>query len=129
VSGQLSGNHTLDNDVARFDVQFEAVQRMDRDDLSFSALFEVEARDDLFVVNVDGGLMTGPAGPDTEILLSDVTVQNGSLDACMLPTAGSIELRRGSQRGLMNFSEDAASSGLIPFSLSGDQSPPILLCS
>ena len=129
VSGQLSGNHTLDNDVARFDVQFEAVQRMDRDDLSFSALFEVEARDDLFVVNVDGGLMTGPAGPDTDILLSDVTVQNGSLDACMLPTAGSIELRRGSQRGLMNFSEDAASSGLIPFSLSGDQSPPILLCS
>jgi len=129
VSGQLSGNHTQDNDVARMDVQFEAVERMDRDDLSFSGLFEVEARDDVFVVNVDAGLMAGPAGSNTEILLSDVTVQNGSLDACVLPNAGSIELRRGSQRGLMTFSEDAASSGLIPFLLNGDESPPILLCS
>jgi hypothetical protein len=30
VSGQLSGNHILDNDVARFDVQFESVQRTRR---------------------------------------------------------------------------------------------------
>jgi len=129
VSGQLSGNHTQDGDVARFDVQFEAVERMDRDDLSFAALFEVEANNDSFVVNVDGGVMTGPAGPDTDILLSGVTVQNGSLDACVLPTAGSIELRRGSQLGVINFTEDTASSGLIPLSISGDESPLIHLCS
>jgi hypothetical protein len=129
ISGQLSGSHSLEGDVSRFDLQFEGVERMDRDDLSFAGLFEIETQGDAFMVNVDGGLMTGPSGSDTEVIFSDIIVHNGALDSCVLPTAGSIELRRGSQQGLLNFSEDAADSGLIPFTLSGDESPPVLLCS
>ena len=129
ISGQLSGSRSLEGDISLFDLQFEGVERVDRDDLSFAGLFEIETQDDAFVVTVEAGLMTGPTGSDTEVILSDITVHNGALDSCVLPTAGSIELRRGLQQGLLNFSEDAAASGLIPFTLSGDEYPPVLLCS
>ena len=128
ISGQVSGSHTRSGSTALFDLLFEGVQRMDRDDLSISALFEVEARDASFTVQVDNGLMTGPSGADTEITLADVTLHDGLLDACVLPISGSIELQRGYLRGILEFSEDAASSGLIPFSLDGEESPPVLLC-
>ena len=129
ISGELSGSRSVEGSISLFDLQFEDVERMDRDDLSFAGLFEIETQDDAFMVNLDGGLMAGPSGSDTEVIFSDIIVHNGALDSCVLPTAGSIELRRGLQQGLLNFSEDAADSGLIPFTLSGDEYPPVLLCS
>jgi len=129
VRGELSGSYTPVGDDVFFDLQFTGVQRSDRDDLVLDALFEVRGSDGSYVMDVDGGLLVGPALPDTEFLLSAVTVHNGSLDSCMHPTAGSIELRRGAQIGTLNFSPESASSGTIPFTLNGQDISSIPICS
>ena len=129
VRGELSGSFTPVDDDVFFDLQFTGVQRTDRDDLVLDALFQVRGSDGSYVMDVDGGLLVGPALPDTEILLLEVTVHNGSLDSCMHPTAGSIDLRRGAQVGTLNFSPESASSGNIPFTLNGQPITSIPICS
>jgi len=128
VGGELSGSYTLIGEQILFDLQFTGVQRTDRDDLSLNALFQVEGTDGTFVVDVDGGLLIGPSLPDTSVSLLEVTVQNGSLDSCVHPTAGSVELRRGTQTGSFEFSSDSASSGNVPFTLDGALHSSLPIC-
>jgi len=129
VSGELSGSYSPVGEQIMFDLQFASVQRTDRDDLALDVLFQVEGSDGTFLVEVDGGLLIGPALPDTTISLSGVTVHNGSLDSCVHPTAGSIELRRGTQTGSFEFSPDSASSGNVPFTLDGELFSTLPICS
>ena len=129
IAGELSGSYTAVGDDSFFDLQFTSVQRTDRTDLTLDGLFEIEATGDEYVINVDGGLMVGPDSVDTDVLLVGVTVHNGSLDSCVQPTAGSIELRRGRHIGTLNFSAESASSGSAPFLLNSAPNGSILICS
>jgi hypothetical protein len=128
VAGELSGSYTPVGDDAFLDLQFTSVQRTDRADLTLDALFEIAAAGDEYVIHVDGGLMVGPDSVDTNVLFTGVTVHNGSLDSCVQPTAGSIELRRGRHVGTLSFSPESASSGNVPFLLNSTPSGSIPIC-
>ena len=128
VRGALSGNHFYEAGLARFDVQMSEIQRMDRDDLRLDALLQIQELEDSYIINIEGGSLAGPELPDTDISFIAVTVQKGSLDSCILPNAGSVELRRSAQFGVLGLSADTVAAGRASFAIGEEEFPPLVLC-
>jgi len=129
VVGEVSGSVTRAGDLLSADVQLTGLTWTDDgSDNAIDALFELSADSEIFEVNVSAGDFVRGPPPDLLFELVDVQVPRGGMGACFVPQAGSAQLERLAATANLDFSSEAASSGVVSVSYNDRDPDTLTLC-